>query len=351
MARKGILTTGPTSDTGTPRRPQAAQTPRGTVGALASSLNRLQENAVQEIDPQHIHNAGVADRLGTDEAADTALKASIETYGQQVPVLVRPRDGEPGQYDIVYGRRRVLAMRELGLPVKAMVRHLDDRALVLAQGQENTARQDLSFIEKASFAAQLDALDYDRQTIADALSMDLPMVSRMLKVGRAFALDLLVQIGSAPGIGRERWMKLVEAMTEPAAAERVDSRLPALHRPFRRTFRTGAGLGLGRSGPQARQAPCPKGAQDIEFKRLSDREGQAWRQGRHPDRAPVRRARLRAMDRHAGRRPDARALRPLAQRAVGRPRVTEQTKKGGTKEDKKKLPRTDPREPSHYSHF
>ncbi|TNF21422.1 MAG: plasmid partitioning protein RepB [Rhodobacteraceae bacterium] len=231
MARKGILTGGLTQGDSAPQQRRTLPdppAPRGAVGALQNSLTRLQENAVQEIDPAMIHSAGVADRLGADPRADEALKESLRTYGQQVPVLVRPRPGEAGRFDIVYGRRRVLALRELGLPVKAMVRQLDDQALVLAQGQENTARQDLSFIEKASFAAQLDALDYDRQTIAAALSMDLPMVSRMLKVGHAFTMEFLVRIGSAPGIGRERWMKLAEAMQDTARAARVEARLPAL---------------------------------------------------------------------------------------------------------------------------
>ena len=226
MARKGILT--PSDSPAPSRRAPEPAPPRGAVGALQSSLTRLQENAVQEIDPHAIHAAGVSDRLGADEEADDALRESIRAHGQQVPVLVRPRQGEPGQYDIVYGRRRVLAMRDLGLPVKAMVRQLDDQALILAQGQENTARQDLSFIEKASFAAQLDALAYDRPTIAAALSMDLPMISRMLKVGRAFEIDFLREIGSAPSIGRERWLKLAEAMEKNGVRERVEARLPAL---------------------------------------------------------------------------------------------------------------------------
>ncbi|MGS4919365.1 MULTISPECIES: plasmid partitioning protein RepB [Mameliella] len=227
MARKGILSTDAKA---TPARRNAAERlmPRGTVGALQSSLSKLQENAVQDIDPALIHDAGVADRLGTDETADDSLRESLRVYGQQVPVLVRPRADQPGHFDIVYGRRRVIALRELGQAVKAMVRHLDDKALVLAQGQENTARQDLSFIEKASFAAQLDALDYDRQTVADALSIDLPMVSRMLKVGRAFDVEFLRQIGSAPGIGRERWLKLAEAMQDETLRERVEARMETL---------------------------------------------------------------------------------------------------------------------------
>lgn len=225
MARKGILNAAGAEGA---KAGKPAPAPRGAVGALQSSLMQMQQNTVQEIDPHMIHAAGVSDRLGVDEKSDRMLLESLREHGQQVPILVRPRAGEPGHYDIVYGRRRVLAMRDLGLPVKAMIRQLDDKALVLAQGQENTARQDLSFIEKASFAAQLDALGYERPTIAAALSMDLPMVSRMLKVGRAFSVAFLQEIGSAPGIGRDRWLKLVEAMEDETARSRVEARLPAL---------------------------------------------------------------------------------------------------------------------------
>lgn len=260
MARKGILSAGP--DAQAPQRPAAdrSSAPRGTVGALQSSLTKLQESAVQDIDTALIHDAGVADRLGRDETADTALLESLRVYGQQVPVLLRPRADPPGHYDIVYGRRRVIALRELSQPVKAMVRTLDDKALVLAQGQENTARQDLSFVEKASFAAQLDALDYDRQTIADALSIDLPMVSRLLKVGRAFEVDFLRQIGSAPGIGRERWLKLAEAMQHEAVRRRVLARMDTL--PFvdgsDARFEQVLAWALGAPDPAKARPPAPK---------------------------------------------------------------------------------------------
>ncbi|MEQ6250694.1 plasmid partitioning protein RepB [Sulfitobacter sp. HNIBRBA3233] len=232
MARKGILSTGttpgpkpenrdnqPTSEPKPGAKPSLM--PRGAVGALQSSLNRMQENAVQELDAALIDMAGVEDRLGTDVQAQKQLEESMKSYGQQVPVLVRPHPSKPGRFEIVYGRRRLNALKSLGMPVKAMVRQLDDHALVMAQGQENTARQDLSFIEKASFAAQLDAGGHDRQTIADALSIDLPMVSRMLKVGHAFDLPFLRQVGSAPGIGRDRWMALVKLFEDPAAKSRA----------------------------------------------------------------------------------------------------------------------------------
>lgn len=225
MARKGIFSDNilpagkAEADRPAPRKPDLM--PRGAVGALQSSLARMQESAVQDVDPGLIDDAGLEDRLGLDSTAQKQLVESLRTYGQQVPVLLRPHPEKRGRYEIVYGRRRLRALRELGLPVKAMVRQLDDHALVMAQGQENTARQDLSFIEKASFAAQLQDAGYDRPTIAAALSIDLPMVSRMLKVGTAFPLPFLRQIGSAPAIGRDRWMLLVDALKAEGAHNRV----------------------------------------------------------------------------------------------------------------------------------
>ena len=223
MARKGILSTGTEggSRTAAPEAPQPSRERRGAVGALQSSLSKLQENAVQDIDAALIDDAGFEDRLAVDPAAQRQLVESLRTYGQQVPVLLRPNAAAQGRYEIVYGRRRLRALRELGLPVRAMVRQLDDHALVMAQGQENTSRQDLSFIEKASFAEQLQAAGYDRPTIAAALSIDLPMLSRLLKVGGAFSLDFLKKIGSAPGIGRDRWMGLAKLMEDQGARGRI----------------------------------------------------------------------------------------------------------------------------------
>ncbi|MEP1331004.1 plasmid partitioning protein RepB [Pseudophaeobacter sp.] len=276
MARKGILTPGPTKSAETPTTPPATKSaaarmmPRGAVGALQSSLSKLQENAVQDIDASLIDDAGVEDRLGHDSAAQSQLRDSLATYGQQVPVLLRPHPKLSGRYEIVYGRRRLQALKDLGLPVKAMVRQLDDHALVLAQGQENTARQDLSFIEKASFAAQLHDGDYDRQTIAAALSIDLPMVSRMLKVGQAFDLPFLRQIGSAPGIGRDRWLALAKLFEDSAAKSRA---MAYLNRP-----------------------EFSEGDSDARFEAIFERAGQKQSATRSSPPAPSKPRTLRGVD-------------------------------------------------------
>ncbi|MEL6807663.1 MAG: plasmid partitioning protein RepB [Pseudomonadota bacterium] len=178
---------------------------KGAIGAVSQSIEALKARALLDIDPFLIDAGGLQDRLETDDGEDAALLASIRDYGQQVPVLVRPHPEDPERYQIVYGRRRVLALRDLGQPVKALLRELDDSALVMAQGQENNARRGLSFIEKANFAAQMRDAGYDRAAICDALAIDKTVVSRMLQIVDRIGADLITTIGAAPNVGRDRW--------------------------------------------------------------------------------------------------------------------------------------------------
>lgn len=177
--------------------------------------------------------AGCATASTRDDPDLDKLMESLKEYGQQVPVLLRVNPNDPERYQVVYGRRRVAAMKRLGLPVKALIRDLDDRALVIAQGQENTARKDLTFIEKANFARQMRDAGYDRKTICDALSIDKTVISRMLQVVDAVPEALIKAIGSAPSFGRDRWLALANAldgrdMVAEAKGETSDARFAAV---------------------------------------------------------------------------------------------------------------------------
>lgn len=216
MARKnllqGLMDAKPETDD-TPKRVDAAK-PRyskGAIGAVSQSIQELKSRAILELDPHSIQAGGMSDRLEHDEDAHRALMDSIRNHGQQVPVLVRPHPEDADSYQIVYGRRRVLAMRDLGLPVKAMVRDLEDKDLVIAQGQENAARRDLSYIEKAHFAGQMRDAGYDRPTIIAALHVDKTQISRMLTTIDALPNELITRIGAAPAVGRDRWRQFSEA--------------------------------------------------------------------------------------------------------------------------------------------
>ncbi|AVW89697.1 plasmid partitioning protein RepB [Celeribacter baekdonensis] len=184
----------------------------GAMSGVKSTLKDVASNAVREISVDVIEENGPKDRLTFTDADVVALAASIKAHGQQVPIMVRPLADRPGHYRIVYGRRRLRALRSLGLPAKALVRSLSDEEAILAQGQENTQRLDPSFIEKALFAAELATTGYEQAIILDALAVDKPMLSRMTKVARSIPQSVIEQIGSAHGIGRRRWEELADQM-------------------------------------------------------------------------------------------------------------------------------------------
>ncbi|NDW44579.1 plasmid partitioning protein RepB [Ruegeria sp. PrR005] len=183
----------------------------GAIGAVSQSISDLKSRAVQEIDPRMIDTGGLRDRLDEDSGLEELI-ASIREYGQQVPVLLRPNPNDPERYQVVYGRRRVAALRQMQQPVKALIRILDDRELIVAQGQENSARRDLSFIERVNFARQMRDMGYERKVICDALHVDKTLISRMISVADRIPEGLIVAIGAAPGIGRDRWMKLADIL-------------------------------------------------------------------------------------------------------------------------------------------
>ncbi len=206
---------------------------KGAIGAVSRSIEDLKRRSILEVDARMIDNAGLKDRLDKDDPDLEMLIASIQTYGQQVPVLLRVNPNDPERYEVVYGRRRVAALKALDQPIKALIRDLDDKALILAQGQENTARKDLTFIEKANFARQMRDAGYDRKIIGDALAMDKTLISRLLNVADSVPVDLIEAIGSAPNIGRDRWLALADKIgdgdfVKAAVGDTSDARFNAV---------------------------------------------------------------------------------------------------------------------------
>ncbi|MFE1600458.1 plasmid partitioning protein RepB [Methylobacterium sp. ID0610] len=235
-ALREILTSGLSPE------PAAAETApkRATAGAIKAmnlGLQRLSKDAeearqlraeldqaerVVELAASLIDASIVADRIADATDPDFAqLRASVAEHGQQVPILVRPHPDAPGRYQAAYGHRRLRAAAELGRPVRAIVRALSDRDLVIAQGKENNERRDLSFIERALFAARLDERGFDRPTIQAALGVDAPELSRLLSVTNAVSAELIRAIGPAPKIGRPRWLALVDLLGEAGAGQKV----------------------------------------------------------------------------------------------------------------------------------
>ena len=179
-----------------------------------------------ELDTALIDQSPIADRLPITADALQDLIATIRDNGQQVPILVRPHPDDAARYQIAYGRRRLRACIALGRRVRAMVRPLSDQELVVAQGQENNAREDLAFIERALFAASLEAGGYTRDTIMAALAIDKTGLSRLISTATKIPRDLIEAIGPAPKAGRDRWTELATRLEASARSTRRRPRAP-----------------------------------------------------------------------------------------------------------------------------
>ena len=222
----------------------------GALGAVTRSIDALAAKAdaakeieakltagevVIELEPDQIEESFISDRLAHSDQQFQELVDAMRVRGQDSPILVRPHPSKDGIYQIAFGHRRAKAARLLGRPVRAVVKALTDRDHVIAQGQENSARADLSFLERATFAGELEARGFDRETIMAALSADKTTVSKMLSVVNRIPKAVRAGIGPALAIGRDRWHELATRFDEPAnedraveflARERVKVRLP-----------------------------------------------------------------------------------------------------------------------------
>jgi ParB family transcriptional regulator, chromosome partitioning protein len=259
MARKNVLSNlmSPVAETPAPA-PAVQDESRqpvtfkgiGALGAVTRSIDALAAKAdaakeieakltagevVIELSPEQIEDSFISDRLAHSDEQFQALVEAMRLRGQDSPILVRPHPEKTGIYQIAFGHRRAKAARLLGRPVRAVVKALTDRDHVIAQGQENSARADLSFLERATFAGELEARGFDRDTIMAALSIDKTTVSKMLSVVNRIPKTVRAGIGPALTIGRDRWHDLATRFDEPAneekaveflARERVKARPP-----------------------------------------------------------------------------------------------------------------------------
>jgi ParB family chromosome partitioning protein len=216
--------------------PEPRRVAAGAVRSMKDSFSEIErENEslrarmagaeqVVEIDPTLVDPSPFADRFEQeDDTAFEALKQSIAERGQEIPVLLRAHGAAPGRYQTAFGHRRIRVARLLGRPVKAIVRALSDDQLIVAQGLENSAREDLSFIERAVFAARLEAAGRSRNVIQQALAIDRAETSKLIAVAKAVPNELIRAIGKAPKVGRGRWQEFAELMREKAATKRVEA--------------------------------------------------------------------------------------------------------------------------------
>jgi ParB family chromosome partitioning protein len=221
--------------------PQPARQTASAVRTMGLDLRALSEEAdrarklkeqiesgaaIVELDPDSIDQSVVSDRLvEKHDPTFDLLVESIRVNGQLVPVLVRPAPHKPDAYQLAYGHRRIRAMKSLGGRVRAIVREMTDAEMVVAQGKENSERRDLSFIERALFAQNLEDKGFPRSVAMAALSVDKTELARLFSVARAIPLATIQAIGPASKAGRPRWIVLAGWLSKPENQRKIDSLL------------------------------------------------------------------------------------------------------------------------------
>ncbi|MCW0001558.1 plasmid partitioning protein RepB [Pararhizobium sp. YC-54] len=207
----------------------------GAVGAMGRSLGNIvsaadqaraliaEGSAVVEIHPEKIDGSFVSDRLPDDGDSFQQLLEAIRVSGQNSPVLLRPHPENTDRYQVVFGHRRVRVASTLKRAVKAVVQNLSDEEMVVAQGQENASRTDLSYIERGLFALALEERGFDRHVIMRSLGMEKTQLSKLMAVAHSVPRAVIEAIGPAPKAGRPRWMGLAEklAISKPKVLEDV----------------------------------------------------------------------------------------------------------------------------------
>lgn len=219
---------------------QAKAEPQPTLGGAGKSV--AEKDDVKSLDPFSIRMSPLQDRIDLEENPEQTidqLASSIAEHGQHVPVLVRPIADGPdrgGHYEIVYGRRRLLACQKINQPVLARVRRLDDERALIAQIEENSARLDTSFIERALFVHSIASAGFKSGKVTKATGLDATTISRMKKVvsildGEPFeGLDIIKRVGPAHGSGRRPWEQFAN-LVKGSAKKDVATALDRLSAP------------------------------------------------------------------------------------------------------------------------
>lgn len=199
--------------------------PKGTIGSVRAGLG-----GIQDIDTNLILAWGPKDRLdieltavNSDEPHESIqdLASSIAEAGQQVPVLLRPSKERDGHFEVIYGQRRILACRHLGIPVRALIRTLDDADALLAKGLENAGRAELSYYERVRFAQAILEQGYSRAEVCQALAISKNTLSQLERINRLVPTAVGEAIGAAPGAGRPKWTTLATAFEKEQLTEKA----------------------------------------------------------------------------------------------------------------------------------
>jgi ParB family chromosome partitioning protein len=162
------------------------ETPNAVTTTTAVSEGPLRRVPLQSIRPNPFQP-----RKAINDDSLVALASSVKELGVLQPIIVRPVDGEEGQYELIAGERRwraaILAELEY-MPVLVQV-DVNDRLSLEQAVVENLHRVDLHPLEEAAAYQQLiDEFDLTHEQVAQRVGKSRANVTntlRLLQLGEA----------------------------------------------------------------------------------------------------------------------------------------------------------------------
>lgn len=171
--------------------PAATTNPAATLAAPPASV-RASEVAntndklsdIQYIPLQKVEPNKYQPRSAFDDAATAGLAESIKRAGVIQPIVVRPRRGSDGQFEIVAGERRWRAAKLAGLDaIPAIVRDITDEESAEWALIENVQREDLNPIDRArAFKRLCETFGLTHGDLAAKLGLDRSSVANFIRL-------------------------------------------------------------------------------------------------------------------------------------------------------------------------
>lgn len=153
--------------------------------ALFSSVyeeNPSDSEIVSEINLSEIRPNPYQPRKHFDESALNELAESIKQSGVFQPIIIR-KSSIKG-YELIAGERRVRASRLAGkTTIPAIVRDLDEEAMIEIAVIENLQREDLSPLEEAeAYSMLMENLNLTQAEVADRIGKSRPYIANYLRL-------------------------------------------------------------------------------------------------------------------------------------------------------------------------
>lgn len=155
------------------------------VGVTASDMSAQRVSSPDRMAPiEAVHPNPDQPRRSFREEDLSDLAASIAQKGVLQPLIVRPRPGVAGEFQIVAGERRWRAAQMAGLhEVPVIQRDLDDTEVLEVAIIENIQRADLNAVEEAAgFRQLMERFGHTQEQLASVLGKSRSHIANLMRL-------------------------------------------------------------------------------------------------------------------------------------------------------------------------